>query len=85
MELLTQLNPREDGEHCWEFKECENLEEYIRKYLNSNTQEEDILESAYQFVYDESNDWFRDQFTSIDVQNGFIVGALWMMNRLNKL
>lgn len=73
----SRLN-REQYEHCWEFKECETLEEYINTYLNSGSTDKDIDESSYQFTYDTSNDWFRDEPTWTDVQNGFIVGALWM-------
>lgn len=68
----------EKYDHCWEFKECDNLEDYIASYLNMGNTDSDIDESSYQYIYDTSNDWFKENFTSTDVQNAFIVGAMWM-------
>ena len=80
--IIPENFDKERYEHCWEFKECKDLEEYINKYLNSNIDDIDIEEAAYQYIYDTSNDWFRDNFSSADVENAFIVAALWMRNLL---
>lgn len=72
----------EKYDHCWDFKECNNLDDYIQQYLNSGTTDIDIDESSYQYTYDETNDWFRENFTPTDLQNAFIVGAMWMRKQM---
>lgn len=72
----------EKYEHCWDFKECEDLDDYIQSYLNHGSSDVDIDESSYQYIYDETNDWFREDFTPTDLQNAFIVGAMWMRQRM---
>ena len=56
----------------------------LEKTLNKGTSDIDINESAYQYLYDESNDWYRQEFTSTDVQNAFAIGALWMRKLMEK-
>ena len=74
----------EKYDHFFQFKDCKSIDEYINKYLNKGTSDIDINESAYQYMYDESNDWYRQEFTSTDVQNAFAIGALWMRKLMEK-
>ena len=64
----------DDTYKCWQFKECESLEDYLEKYMNPN----DFEDAGYQYVYDESEDWLRDKWDSYDIERAFIAGAKWM-------
>lgn len=58
------------------------MDDYIQRYLNCGSTDIDIDESSYQYTYDETNDWFREKFTPTDLRNAFIVGAMWMRQRM---
>ena len=63
---------------CWKFKDCSNLIDYLKTYMNCSSSDVDLEESAYQYVYDESEDWFHNEWTSADVEKAFKAGAMWM-------
>ena len=46
--------------------------------MNCGSSDVDLEESAYQYVYDESEDWFHNEWTSADVEKAFKAGAMWM-------
>lgn len=64
----------DDTYKCWKFKECKNLKDYLQRYMNQY----DLEESGYQYVYDESEDWLKDNWDSGDIERAFIAGAKWM-------
>ena len=59
-----------------------NFDELGVDYFVNQVDVSDIDESSYQYTYDETNDWFREKFTPTDLQNAFIVGAMWMRQRM---
>lgn len=74
---------KDDKFYCWDFKECDNLIDYLRKYMTKGTTDNIIEESAYQYVYDESGDWMKGKWDSSDIERAFVAGAKWMREVMN--